>query len=236
MSKLSTNFLKKKVFLSIFFLIWIGATGYLGYHYWLDSNPKKEITEIKKKLSRHVIIDGKDPTIATVTDSNTLKKADPFYKRAENGDKIIIWEDKAILYRPEIDRIIDFGIVLQQPTTVNSAETKNNQATVLILNGTPKRGFAQEIKKEIVTESTKNALIKSLLVRDAKSTGYTKTMIIDLSNGKFSSLIDDLTVMLGAEKGVLPSSENQNVEADIVIILGGNQAIVPSEPPNSSEQ
>lgn len=52
------------------------------------------------------------PTVATVTDASKVKDQ-TFFKNAQNGDKVLIYQkaQKAILYRPSENRIIEVGAV-----------------------------------------------------------------------------------------------------------------------------
>jgi hypothetical protein len=53
-----------------------------------------------------------NPTVATVTDIDKVKDQ-PFFKNAQNGDKVLIYTkaQKAIIYRPGENRIIEVGAV-----------------------------------------------------------------------------------------------------------------------------
>jgi len=55
------------------------------------------------------------PALATVTDK--AKLTTKFLQKAENGDKILIYQKagRVIIYRPSIDRIIDVGPVQIAP-------------------------------------------------------------------------------------------------------------------------
>lgn len=52
------------------------------------------------------------PTVATVTDASKVKDQ-PFFANAKNNDKVLIYQkaQKAILYRPSENRIIEVGAV-----------------------------------------------------------------------------------------------------------------------------
>ena len=52
------------------------------------------------------------PTVATVTDASKVKDQ-PFFAQAQNNDKVLIYQkaQKAILYRPSENRIIEVGAV-----------------------------------------------------------------------------------------------------------------------------
>jgi len=47
------------------------------------------------------------PTVATITDIDALRQTNPFYQKAENGDHLIITENRAILYDPDENIILD---------------------------------------------------------------------------------------------------------------------------------
>ena len=76
-------------------------------------------------VSRIVYISPNEPVkTATVADKYQLPQ-DPFFAQAEDGDKIIILTDKqkAILYRPSINKVIDISSVeLDAPTSAPTAE------------------------------------------------------------------------------------------------------------------
>ncbi len=82
---------------------------------------KKEVQDILKKIGAHIVIPtDEEPTIATVTDADALKKEQPFYRDAQNGDKVIIFMQakKAIIYNEGKDILVNVG-----PIFVNETET-----------------------------------------------------------------------------------------------------------------
>jgi len=71
---------------------------------------------IVDRLRRHIDIPTDiEPTVATIVDVDTLRERNPFYDRAENGDHLIVTRDRAILYDPDADVIIDVVPVQIQP-------------------------------------------------------------------------------------------------------------------------
>lgn len=61
------------------------------------------------RVGDQIIIDQtEEPTIATIEDINTLKAVKPeIYKNAENGDKILVFSDRVIIYREKDDLIVN---------------------------------------------------------------------------------------------------------------------------------
>ncbi len=73
---------------------------------------EKELEKLVKKVGRIMELPNGIPTVATVTNKNKLDDQ-PFFKRAENGDKILLYGDggRAVLYRPSTGKIIDVTTV-----------------------------------------------------------------------------------------------------------------------------
>ena len=67
------------------------------------------LEDVKAAIGRHYVLDSKEePALITVVDASKLSSV-ALKDRVENGDKILIYKSlqKAIIYRPSIDRIID---------------------------------------------------------------------------------------------------------------------------------
>jgi len=73
-----------------------------------------EIQSLVAKMSKHIVLPtGETPTLATITDIDALKKEQPFYEGASNGDKILIYKNakKGFIYDPVRDLIVNVGPV-----------------------------------------------------------------------------------------------------------------------------
>lgn len=77
-----------------------------------------------------VLPTGEAPTIATVSDVTKLANQ-PFFTHAQNGDQLLIYQQakKAILYRPQLGKIIEVGPVTINNTASASATGPVPQAT-----------------------------------------------------------------------------------------------------------
>ena len=74
--------------------------------------------EVLAKVRNHMDVpETPAPTVATIVDVEKLKQANDFYKKAKNGDNLIITQNRAILYAPDRDRIIDVVPVRVNPTS-----------------------------------------------------------------------------------------------------------------------
>lgn len=124
-AKLLTASLKMPV---IFLLVLIVLT-FFGTSYFLSRYPnmlsfmgitlnpqlaaEAESTELLAEVGELMNLPEDElPTIATVTDIEAVI-GQPFFKNAKNGDKVLIYASsrKAILFRPDENRIIEVGAV-----------------------------------------------------------------------------------------------------------------------------
>ena len=147
----------KSVIIAVF-LILVGLTTYFYFQYrkanTLLHNPtlaaKEEADAILPKVAKLMDLPtGENPTIGTVVNISKLK-GQPFFTKAKNGDKIIIYTDarKAILYRPSENKIIDV-------TQINIGATSQPPLKIALYNGTEKVGLAQTTQDYL----TKNIVI-----------------------------------------------------------------------------
>ncbi len=65
-----------------------------------------------------------EPTVATIVDVEKLREKNAFYAKAENGDNLIITKDRAILYSPTKNVIIDVvPVQIQAPPSAEGTTT-----------------------------------------------------------------------------------------------------------------
>lgn len=124
--ELFKSLLKKPIYLLIFSLIL--SLGVLGVVYNQYQKTQNELAKVKKdpqtaraeetkkiveQVSRVMVLPSNEtPTIATITDISKIKNQ-PFFAKAENGDKLLIYTDarRAILFRPSTNKVIDIAPV-----------------------------------------------------------------------------------------------------------------------------
>jgi hypothetical protein len=118
----------------------LGLSGFLYYKYtgledeldrYKDTSNAAQIEEERVQetldaIGLLMLLPEEVPTVATLVDVNGLKEENPtFYENAENGDILVIYTDKAILYRSTANMIINIAPVFIEPTE-SEAEASNN--------------------------------------------------------------------------------------------------------------
>ena len=82
----------------------------------------KQVIEKVRRL--YTIPAGIEPTVATIVDVKQLRERNAFYAKAKNGDHLIVTNDRAILYDPIADKIVD--VVPVQITPPSSASSSSS--------------------------------------------------------------------------------------------------------------
>lgn len=220
------NFIKviglKKLLLLLLIIVAILGVGGSYYFYGKYSAIKADPNlEAQKETEALVSALGKlielpvdeTPTIATISDREKLKDQ-PFFKMAENGDKLFAYNTSmiAILYRPRTNKIINVA-----PITINQPQSPSASTPFRIAyyNGTETVGMAG-LTEKAVQEEYPNYQTSALT--NASKKNYTGTLIIDLS-GKHNKEASDLARLLNGKTGNLPQGEVAP-DADILIISG----------------
>ncbi len=94
--------------LVIVLLLGYGVTRAWGYFF---GGSEREMRALVEDVSKHMLLpENETPNLATVSDMHALE-GQAFFKNAELGDKVLMYmvSQKAIIYRPSIDKIIEVG-------------------------------------------------------------------------------------------------------------------------------
>ena len=92
--------------------------------------PQEEAQKVLEKVSKLYALPAQpEPTVATIVDVETLRQKNAFYDRAKNGDLLIVTSDRAILYDPVKNVIVDVVPIQIQaaassPAAQSSASSK----------------------------------------------------------------------------------------------------------------
>ena len=225
-----------KVILVVILLILVAAPGtyfYLQYQktQGLLNNPgeasKEEIKILLDKLSKLMVLPDEAPTVATVSDKTKLSDQ-AFFAKAENGDKVIIYShsNKAILYRPDLNRIIDVasvningpdvaGTSTEQPTSSSSASPVPAPVTVAVFNSTKVSGLASRAQT-LLTGKLQGYMVATK--GNAKGE-YPKTFVVYLNKDKKAKADEVAKIFNGTVTATMPSGEEKPA-TDLLVVLG----------------
>lgn len=83
---------------------------------------RKEVEELVSEVGQLINLPEGQPTVATIQDVEALAQQQPFFLGAQNGDKLLIYETKAIIYSPITHKLINVGPVYAQPAGDSSPQ------------------------------------------------------------------------------------------------------------------
>ena len=99
----------------------------------------EQASEILARVGKLIQLPNEQPTMATINDAASAKKAQPFLTGTENGDVLIVFPNaaEALLYRPSTNKLIAVGPVnndapqveKQLPPTPEPAATSSDATT-----------------------------------------------------------------------------------------------------------
>lgn len=82
---------------------------------------KELAKQVLAKVRKHIALPAEpEPTVATIVDVEKLRERNVFYRKAENGHHLILTANRAILYDPKKDVIIDVAPVQIQTVPPSS--------------------------------------------------------------------------------------------------------------------
>lgn len=217
---------RNSIIISVGALILLASLG-SSYYFWnqhqktvkLLENPsqigKEESKALIDKVGKLIELPKETPNIYTVTDVQKLKDQ-PFFARAENGDKVLIYTQakKAILYRPSINKVIDVA-----PINIGEEQAQNQPTRIAIYNGTTTVGLTNIVEKQLKEKLTN---IDVVVKENAGSNDYKKTVVVDLSGSK-KDIATQIADIVKGELGTLPDDEIEPKDADILVILGATK-------------
>ncbi|HWQ99310.1 MAG TPA: LytR C-terminal domain-containing protein [Candidatus Methylomirabilis sp.] len=181
---------------------------------------KKEVESIIDRVARHMVVNlNEQPYVANISDIESVRQANPaFYKDAEEGDKVLIWSDKAIIYSPTKDRIVAVVASLAPPSVSPSSAATTTAATlenvtIEVRNGSGKAGEASRMRTKL-----KDAGLTVSRVGDAVSRPDA-TIVIDLTNGQSPNALAKALEITGGSAGPVPEHEPAT-NANILVIIG----------------
>lgn len=215
----------KNILIAILVIFLLGAGGATYYFYneyqKVKKNPdlisQEEVKSVTSVISKFMDLPtDEQPTVATVTDKEKLKDQD-FFKKAENGDKILIYTNarKAILFRPSTGRVVEFAPLILGNDQSSVSPEAVTEVSVAIYNGTTTSGLTTDYEKKL----SGNTSLKISTKTNASKRDYSETLVIDLS-GKNKTVADQVAQLVnGKVVDQIPEGETKP-QSDILIIAG----------------
>lgn len=200
----------------------------------VEGTQEKELSLIEK-VARHIVInEQEEPFIATINNLEAVRKKNPmFYKDAENGDRLLIWSDKAVLYSEDKDLIVAVAMALpddeqellmedQEGSATNGEEAELMEGSTMALeetsveirNGSRIAGEAGRLRTTLVGGG-----LSVSRIGDAAAV-YDGSFIVDQTDGQASPAINVISEVIEATvTSTLPTREPAS-NADILILIG----------------
>lgn len=165
------------------------------------------------------------PTVATVSDKSKLT-AQAFFQRAENGDKVLIYNaaKKAYLYRPKDNKMIEVSSLSVSANTLGATDASSSESAqeaiektkVVLLNGTAKTGLTKTAEDRMIA----NNMPVEVVDRDnAASNDFKETIVVDVTK-KNKEILSQIEKTLGGKTGTIPDGQAIPQGVDILVILG----------------
>ena len=130
------------VTLTVLVLLLVSALGYTGYLLYESKNmsaeeaakvagayQEKELEVIIAKVGKHLLLpEDKEAELGTVLNIEELKNEYPeFYKNAKNGDKLLFYPDRAILYDLDNDIVLNVAPIID-PSALTQEESTTEES------------------------------------------------------------------------------------------------------------
>ncbi len=233
-----------KLFLGLVLLVLVGVGGWWAFSSQsgddlanLSANAGAKLTDsqvqtIIARVSKFMVLPSDEkPSVAILRGVADLAAQQPFYRDAKDGDILIIYSNRAIIYDAKANKLVSVSPIQQNtatpvPTAVASGSAQltptptgsplaPEKVTIEVRNGTSTAGLAGKMASEL----KKNTWVTSTKTGDAKG-AYTATVLVDLSGGKKPGAVAALETYLSVKAVTeLPKGEVAST-ADILIIVG----------------
>jgi LytR cell envelope-related transcriptional attenuator len=205
----------------------------------LSANAGAKLTEaqvdaVVARISKFMVVpEGERPSVVVLKGTAELAQQQAFYKDAKDGDILIVYSSRAIIYDAKANKLVGVSPIAQNtatpvPTVVTTASgsaqltptpsaapVAPENVTIEVRNGTTTSGLAGKTASDL----KKNTWVTSTTAADAKGT-YKATVIVDLTGGKKPGAIAALEKLFGVTAvTALPTGEAKST-SDILVIVG----------------
>ena len=236
--------MKSKLFLGLVLVVLVGAGGWWAFRSQsgddvakLSQTPGAKLTDaqvdsVVARISKFMVVPVDErPSVVVLKDTASLAQQQPFYKDSVDGNILVVYSTRAIIYDAVSNKLVGVSPIQQNtatpvPSPVASGSAQltptpsaspiaPEKSTIEVRNGTTTVGAAGKAASDL----KKLAWVTSAKAADAKTT-YTKTVIVDMTGGKKPGALAALEAQF-AVKGVteIPKGEVTST-SDFLVILG----------------
>jgi hypothetical protein len=79
--------------------------------------------DVVDRVNKHMVLPNEVPKIVTIADVDKIKTEQPFFAQAENGDILLVYSQKVILYSPTLDKVIEVAQIKYGAVSPTGAPT-----------------------------------------------------------------------------------------------------------------
>jgi hypothetical protein len=218
----------------VVFTLWLWMTGVTPVPTIATSIPYASVLptraqSVTERVNRFIVTNPNEaPQVFTVSDPASFNGRLPLPSGLAilQGDKVLIWADKTVVYSPSLDKLVavfptapgqSYGqpdqTAPETPTAAPVDHTPEQAATIEIRNGSGVNGAAARMRTTL-----KGAGLTVLGVGDAK-TKPQGTIVVDLSQGKYPNALEKTITTIGGTSAGMPLGEPSS-DASILVIIG----------------
>ena len=126
-----------KIIAIVLIILVIGVVGKFAYAKYTSTDAykieqvRKESQSLISEVSKIMVLPDEEPAIFVVQDPNQLIAQQLFFKGAEKGDKLMVFQKagKAVLYSPSKNKIINVGpVTFDQVAAAPAASLQKDQS------------------------------------------------------------------------------------------------------------
>lgn len=160
------------------------------------------------------------PTVSTIQDVSDLRQGNPtLYRDAEDGDKLVVWSDKIIVYSTNKDRVlVVMPINNKLPGSEAGVEVETVEeepgVTIEVRNGSATPGVARALSEKLKIEG-----FETLAPSDAKNKMYASTVIYQVIEKNIPKTLENLIASTSGTVVNVLEGEKES-KADLLIIVG----------------
>ncbi len=186
-----------------------------------------QLQAVFNKVKQHVLVPKDEiPIMATIQDINLVRpRNELLFREAQNGDRVLRWSNKVVLYSPSQDRVLAVLPMIPSPSatsslSVQAISTKSDQqeqAVIEVRNGSRIPGAGASMVKKLAA-----AGLSVLPPSDAKNKTYRKTIIFKANNKALPQTLRTLQSIIPAQLASVAAGEKMTT-SDFLVILGADQ-------------